>query len=244
VDDLGNVVVTGSTPLPWGGWMPTTLKYTKDGTLLWSANAGGAGVSLDSAGEVFVTGNVEDGFGGYIVGTAKYSSSGAFQWSQIFAGANNRYARPYLIVTDKNGTAFVSGQYSESDIFYNLDLMTFAYSGQGEILWTNQYDSMRGDYGVALGCDTSGNAILAEWSVDGPPGQTLLIKYASANLNPPQVLTMQRYDSEIVLSWSNTAFGLQSAPAITGTFTNVPGAISPYTNPITGGQRFFRLISN
>jgi hypothetical protein len=34
------------------------------------------------------------------------------------------------------------------------------------------------------------------------------------------------------------------APAITGTFTNVPGATSPYTNVITGGQQFFRLKSS
>jgi hypothetical protein len=27
-------------------------------------------------------------------------------------------------------------------------------------------------------------------------------------------------------------------------FTNLPGATSPYTNPISGAQQFFRLISN
>jgi hypothetical protein len=32
------------------------------------------------------------------------------------------------------------------------------------------------------------------------------------------------------------------APAITGTFTNVAGASSPYTKAISGGQRFFRLV--
>ena len=45
----------------------------------------------------------------------------------------------------------------------------------------------------------------------------------------------------VVLSWTNAAFGLQSAPAVTGTFTDIPGASSPFTNSITGGQRFFRL---
>jgi hypothetical protein len=37
---------------------------------------------------------------------------------------------------------------------------------------------------------------------------------------------------------------LQSAPTVTGTYTNVPGATSPYTNAITGSQKFFRLIAN
>jgi hypothetical protein len=40
----------------------------------------------------------------------------------------------------------------------------------------------------------------------------------------------------------NPAFTLQAAPAVTGTFTNVPGATSPFTNQINGGQEFFRLI--
>jgi hypothetical protein len=37
---------------------------------------------------------------------------------------------------------------------------------------------------------------------------------------------------------------LQSAPAVTGTFTNLPAATSPYTNALTAPQQFFRLISN
>jgi len=52
----------------------------------------------------------------------------------------------------------------------------------------------------------------------------------------------QLVGNSVVPSWANPAFGLQSAPAITGTFTNVPGATSPYTNTFSGGQRFFRLV--
>jgi len=64
------------------------------------------------------------------------------------------------------------------------------------------------------------------------------------DFDSPPTLDMQRLGNNVVLSWTNGAFGLQSAPTITGTFTNVPGATSPYTNSISGGQRFFRLISN
>jgi len=32
-------------------------------------------------------------------------------------------------------------------------------------------------------------------------------------------------------------------PAVTGVYTNVPGAASPYTNAITGSQEFFRLMA-
>ena len=34
---------------------------------------------------------------------------------------------------------------------------------------------------------------------------------------------------------------LQSAPAVTGTYTDVTGATSPYTNAISGSAKFFRV---
>jgi hypothetical protein len=54
-------------------------------------------------------------------------------------------------------------------------------------------------------------------------------------------LSLQRRSNSVVLSWTDSSFVLQSAPVPTGVFTNVPGASSPYTNPITGKANFFRL---
>ena len=48
----------------------------------------------------------------------------------------------------------------------------------------------------------------------------------------------------VILTWNNPAFSLQTAPAVTGIFTNVTGAASPYTNTFTNAQRFFRLQGN
>ena len=44
-------------------------------------------------------------------------------------------------------------------------------------------------------------------------------------------------------SWTNVGFSLQSAPAVPGPFTNIPAATSPYTNPLTAPQQFFRLAT-
>jgi len=55
------------------------------------------------------------------------------------------------------------------------------------------------------------------------------------------LLTIQESGTNVVLTWTNSAFGLQAAPALTGAFTNVSGAASPYTNAITSTQQFFRL---
>jgi len=39
-------------------------------------------------------------------------------------------------------------------------------------------------------------------------------------------------------------FRLQTAPASTGTFTNLPSATNPHTNPLTAAQQCFRLKKN
>jgi hypothetical protein len=54
-------------------------------------------------------------------------------------------------------------------------------------------------------------------------------------------LGIQRLANRVVLSWTDPAFQLQSAGAVGGVFTNVPGAASPYTNATAGAARFFRL---
>jgi hypothetical protein len=55
-------------------------------------------------------------------------------------------------------------------------------------------------------------------------------------------LTSQALGNAIILSWSNPVFALQAAPAATGSYTNVLGATSPYTNAVAEPQRFFRLV--
>jgi hypothetical protein len=52
-------------------------------------------------------------------------------------------------------------------------------------------------------------------------------------------LTLTRSGNNIVLSWP---FGtLQAAPTVTGTYANVPGAVSPLTNAPSGTAKFYRV---
>ena len=54
-------------------------------------------------------------------------------------------------------------------------------------------------------------------------------------------LSFMREGANVILSWSG-AFFLQSSTNVTGTFTNISGATSPYTNAISPEtQRYFRL---
>jgi hypothetical protein len=60
----------------------------------------------------------------------------------------------------------------------------------------------------------------------------------------PIPLNFARAGNKLILSWIDASFSLQTAPNVTGMFTNVPGATSPYTNFFTGPARFYRLKSN
>jgi formylglycine-generating enzyme required for sulfatase activity len=55
-------------------------------------------------------------------------------------------------------------------------------------------------------------------------------------------LDYQRLGNQLVLSWTNAAFSLQSALSVYGVFTNVPGATSPHTNALSGTPAYFRLL--
>lgn len=54
-------------------------------------------------------------------------------------------------------------------------------------------------------------------------------------------LNIQVVGSDAVLTWATAAFGLQSAPVVTGPYANVTGATSPHTNAISGSEKYFRL---
>src|SRR5262249_19005926 len=50
----------------------------------------------------------------------------------------------------------------------------------------------------------------------------------------PIPLNFQREGNQLILTWFDASFALQSAASVAGVFTNVPGAGSPYTNFFTG----------
>ena len=55
-------------------------------------------------------------------------------------------------------------------------------------------------------------------------------------------LYIQLIGTNAVLTWSSSAFALQSAPAVNGTYTNITGATSPFTNGIDSPTKFYRLV--
>ena len=112
-------------------------------------------------------------------------------------------------------------------------------------MWTNLYNGTGNGDDLAQGItiDNGGNVLVTGSSV-GSGGNTdfVTIKYAGQGPRPvPIPIQMQWVGNELRLSWTNTAFLLQSAPSATGPFTNVAGATSPHSQFIAGPQQFFRL---
>jgi hypothetical protein len=58
----------------------------------------------------------------------------------------------------------------------------------------------------------------------------------------PIPLQISLAGGDVTLTWANPAFKLYSASTVNGAFTEVIGATSPYSTPISGNERYFRLV--
>jgi uncharacterized membrane-anchored protein len=252
VDGNGNVVVTGISDNGFNAYFAyATIKYSGAGAPLWTNRYSGPGnghdsanaLAVDRSGNVFVTGSSISTNGDYDYATIKYSSDGVPLWTNRYDGGyGGNGAR--TIAVDGNGNVFVTGSSRGRDGY--SDYATIKYSGAGVPLWTNRYDGTGNgnDSAIALAVDGSGNVFVTGSSI-GTSGDYdyTTIKYSGAGLSPIP-LNYQIVGNQLVLSWTNAVFSLQSAPAAEGAYTNISGATSPYTNLFWDAQRYFRLNAN
>jgi hypothetical protein len=255
VDNHGKVFVTGYT-----GFIGTnfyydyaTLAYSTDGQPLWTNMFDGpAGtddraqaVAVDSSGNVLVTGASTATNGYHDYATLSYSGAGQLLWESRFNGPGGRDGRPKAIAVDPHGNVFVTGQAVNSALNYGF--YTLAYSRAGLPLWTNSYYGAKSpyySYPSAIAADRDGNVFVTGYSRSEVNG--LYYDYATLKYSSRQrpYLAIRPINNQIVLSWTNAGYLLQSGPALDGPFTNVSSASSPCTNSLMGSQQYFRLEAN
>jgi hypothetical protein len=247
VDGNGNVFVTGGAYNTNGFYDYVTVAYSGAGVPLWTnryssgrdstANA----IAVDTNGNIFVTGQSSPEWGGFPdYATVAYSAAGSALWTNRYHGPAPLQDSALAVAADGRGHVVVTG-FSSTDMV-NHDYATIWYNTSGAPLFTKRYNGPANgpDQPSSIAVDFGGNVFVTGTSWNGTSYDFATIKYAPLQ---PVPLLVQRSGDQIVLNWTNAAFGLQSAPTLSDTFTNVPGATSPYTNRINGGGQFFRLIS-
>jgi len=245
------------------------IAYTPTGVPRWTNYGIGGNVAVDEQnGNVYVTGNSAGGNDFIDCGTAAYNSGGDLLWTKQFDGSSNPRSVPTGITADSlNGNVYVSGASTDSNGFSRY--VTVAYSAKGMPLWTNNYtDKSITSY------QSSSQSVAADDVPVGNSAATPLatnVYYSSVSdvievgkngdfyvagstyeaysnytvsVQAPMQLSFRRLSNKLVLSWTNAAFQLQSAPSFLDKFTNVPGATSPWTNSFKGDKQFFRLMGH
>jgi uncharacterized repeat protein (TIGR03803 family) len=182
-------------------------------------------------------------------------------------GGSGGLGTVYAINTNGTGYAVLHNfTYADgSDSWGTLALL-------GNTLFGTAYNGGAGGYGTVFAVRTDGtgftNVHNFYYATDGEQPEAGLISsghtlYGTAysggsgsfgtvfSLSSMPQLTMNPAGTKVVLSWPTNSAGfdfsgyvLQSAPGLGTSFTNVPGATSPYTNTMNSPAQFFRLISN
>lgn len=245
-DKNGNVFITGSmASATFDDYL--TLKYSSGGALLWTNSYAGPGagtddpnaIALDAHGNVFVTG-YSRGTNFPEFATIKYSNDGVPVWTNRFNASLDNESVATAMALDGVGHVIVTGFFVANVTAENI--LTIAYSNDGFLVATNEYSSGNNlwDQANAVAVDRAGNYFVAGLSQTPTNNVFTVIKYAA--LSGP-VLGVQGVPGAIVLSWP-VGFSLQATSGLGVSFTNVPAAVSPYTNATAAPRGFFRLISN
>ena len=175
VDNLNNIIVTGTTGEPFMDYDYFTVKYDANGTILWTdiLNEGNVafGVAIDNANNIIVTGfcamsSNADYF------TVKYDPNGTILWQDTLDNDDHDWAKG--VTVDNSNNIIVTG---ESKIGGDCDYFTVKYDSNGTILWQDTIDNGDGDWAHGVAVDNSNNIIVTGVSVIGGDNDYFTVKY-------------------------------------------------------------------
>lgn len=186
-----------------------------------------------------------------VPGLFAHFADGSVLRGRLYAGTSNSMTGFYrLFVANGSNTNTMLPWALSPNVTYTV-VTRYDIDAATTTAWLNP--TAETDAGTTA-TDPQGAAPIASYGFrqDADLGATLLVddlrvglSFASVLPPPPTLqpvpLMFERRLGYIVLRWTNTNFILQSAPSVRDTFTNVPGATSPFTNATTGTGRYFRL---
>ena len=200
VDAAGNAYVTGYSYVGANGdYDYATVKYSPEGSLLWSKYYAGNGgediprsLKTDAAGNVYVTGYSWGNYANYA--TVKYDTNGNQLWAKRYAGGFGEMANE--VEVDTAGNVFVTGYSGNSVAGDALDFLTVKYGPTGEQLWVNRYNSpgQRNDEAAELEINPAGDVIVMGLSDEFSNGYTIVQKINSASGTTAWTKNLHPYD--------------------------------------------------
>ncbi len=175
------------------------------------------------------------------VSTAGYQDI-LIYWQQRNSDTASKYLR-FQYTTD--GTTYVDGPVTTMDLLnnswqsYTVDLSSVGGVNNNPAFafrLVTEFES------TALGTTNANyDGTVSTYSTGGTMRYDLVSVYGNQFSGVTRIpLNIQQSGNNVVLTWSDSSFLLQSAPSVAGTYSNVIGASSPYTNAI-GSMQFYRL---
>ncbi len=174
VDMNSNVYVTGGSEGSGTFYDYATLKYDRQGNLLWERRYNGPGNDYDGAkslfvdnqGNVYVTGGSYDSLTNFDYTTLKYDASGNLLWERRYNGQGNYNDGATSLFIDNQGNVYVTGRSEGSGTDY--DYATLKYDANGNLLWERRYNGPGNsdDWATSLFVDMNGNVYVTGGSYD------------------------------------------------------------------------------
>jgi hypothetical protein len=165
-------------------------------------------------------------------------------WEERHSDTASKYTR-LLYSTD--GITFVDGPVftmtatNNSFVFYSADLSSISSINNNPSVTFRIVPEWEA---TAIGNNNSNFvATVTSYNPAGTIRFDLMTAFGNASSAvAPIPLNIQQSGNSITLTWSNPAFRLQSASDVNGPYSDVSGASSGYSEPISGAAQFFRLL--
>lgn len=140
-------------------------------------------IVTDDNGNVYVTGYSRGNGTGYDYTTIKFDQAGDTLWVRRYNGPDNGDDRPYAIALDDSGNVFVTG--GSTGLGTYSDFFTIKYSTNGDVSWTQRWDSdfHQGDGAQGIVLDSFGNIYVTGSAYRGGNAwDAVTIKYNSTGV--------------------------------------------------------------
>jgi hypothetical protein len=256
--------VTGvvTTPFNLSGTGNSTEFFMQDGAAGICVFMGGTyGASLPNSGDlVRVTGPVANYYGllefNLSASNPSHSISSAISTGNPlpalkYFDINNYSNIPYMETNVEGSLVVVSNVFlDQSSLQFASGAMNITNVNRKYIsLYVNANSDVFGQNVPAIAASIAG--VMGQYTSTVPATngyEMYILRYSDlvpTTQVPPMPLQIQGTPTNVVVSWWAVApFTLQAAPGVTGTYTNIDGATTPFTNGVDSAVKFYRLKQN